>query len=439
MRQRQARNLIFRLKNEIGIWEENPNEIKNILVAAFTKRFKSETVIGRNMDLISLSHQLKEEEIESLLAPITNEEIKQVVLNLNPHKVPGSDGFGPIFYQKYWHIIGNEICIAIRSFFDHGKLTPALNHTLVVLIPKINYPKNANHFRPISLVNTIYKIISKLIVNRMRLILQRIINPFQNAFTHNRSTHVNLLLVQEILNTFRTSKNKTGWCALKLNMEKAYDRIEWDFLWNVLGKFGFPSVWINWIKACVMTTSYSLVVNGESTISFKPSRELRQGDLLSPYLFLLCMEALSRKLIKKNEYSKNGVGISYAKNAIKIPVLFFADDCLIFCKASNSASTYIKSILEKLCTDSEQLINYHKSTIIFSKYVTVQKRNSLAAIFNMHAGISLGKYLGIQFGAFKPSQNVATDIISKTNNRLSNWGSKLLSKAGRFTLIQSNL
>ena len=119
-----------------------------------------------------------------------------------------------------------------------------MNHTIITLLPENENPDTPNHFRPISLINTIYKAISKILVHRLILILQQEISPFQNAFTKDRSTHDNLLLVQEVLNTFQKSKNKTGWCALKLDMEKSYDRIEWDFLWQCLFAMGFPPQWI---------------------------------------------------------------------------------------------------------------------------------------------------------------------------------------------------
>lgn len=149
---------------------------------------------------------------------------------MKPHKAPGFDGYGAKFFQAYWPIIGEDTCLTIKSFLHHGRLPLSLNHTIIALTPKIPTPETPNHFRPINLVNSLYKVISKLLVSTLTPILETNISPLQNALTPDQSIHDNILIVQEILNNFQKFNNKTGWCALKLDMEKAYDRIEWDSL-----------------------------------------------------------------------------------------------------------------------------------------------------------------------------------------------------------------
>lgn len=223
--------------------------------------------------------------------------------------------------------------LAIQSFFHHDKLPALLNHTLISLIPKRPALKSPEHFRPISLINTIYKAISKLIVNRLRLILQREISPLQNAFTKDRSIHDNLLIAQEALNTFQKSYNKTGWCPIKLDIKKAYDRIKWDYLWVVLKSFGFLEIWIQWIKECVTNVSYSLKMNGETSPWFWPSRGLLQGDPLSPYLFIICMEVLIRKPTVQSQNRNSSIKFKIHLRSANILCLMFAYDNLLFCKA----------------------------------------------------------------------------------------------------------
>ena len=372
MRKKTATTTIYRLQNELGQWVDSQDDISQLLTHAFRTRFASPFSTPRSLDLSFVHTIVIPQDTSLLLAPVTQEEIKAAFFDINPHRAPGSDGFGSKFFHAYWPIVQKDICLAIQSFFSHGKLPPSLNHTLITLLPKRDDPSSPNHFRPISLINTIYKAISKILVSRLSPILQRELSPFQNAFTKDRSIHDNLLLVQEILNSFHKSKNRTGWCALKLDMEKAYDRIEWDFLWQCLHAMGFPAQWIEWIRECVSNVSYSIKINGHTTPWFRPSRGLRQGDPLSPYLFILCMESFVMKLSQSASSPGSGIGFKIQPNTPIILCLLFADDCLLLCKATSSACHKLKSHIDDFCTLSGQLVNFHKSAIIFSKQITSQ-------------------------------------------------------------------
>ena len=145
---------------------------------------------------------------------------------MDPHKAPGSDGFGAAFYQDHWDIIRELLCVAIKDFFCSGKLLKEVNHTLITLIPKVANPETTAQFRPINLCNTLYKIVPKILVKRMRPILQRIIHPTHSAFNPDCTIHDNILIAHEIINKFKHFKGKKGYVALKLDMEKTYDRIE---------------------------------------------------------------------------------------------------------------------------------------------------------------------------------------------------------------------
>lgn len=170
-----------------------------ILFDSFKERFTSNVQNGRTLNLDFLPQLVSSQEAKSVVAPFSDEEIIASFFSMNPLKVPGSDGFGPKFYQTYWPIIGKEVSTTVKSFFFHGKIPAAPNHTIIVVLPKIENPESPNHFKPISLCNTIYKEISKLLVSRLSPILQHHISPSQNAFILERSIHDNFLLVQEIL------------------------------------------------------------------------------------------------------------------------------------------------------------------------------------------------------------------------------------------------
>jgi len=175
-----------------------------------------------------------DEENAALIKPVTDVEIYDAVFQMDPYKAPGPDGFGASFFQDHRLVIRDLLGVAIKYFFRFGTLLKEVNHTFITLIPKVANPETSAQFRPISLCNTLYKILAKILVNRMRPILQRIIHPAQSAFIPHRTIHDNILIAHEIVNKFKHLKGKKGYVALKLDMEKAYDRIECDFLLKCL-------------------------------------------------------------------------------------------------------------------------------------------------------------------------------------------------------------
>ncbi|KAL5565874.1 hypothetical protein UlMin_029038 [Ulmus minor] len=201
-----------------------------------------------------------------------------------------------IFYQKFWPIVGEEITAACLGFVNGGLPLGSINETIITLLPKIKNPTRITEFRPISLCNVLYKIISKMLANRMREVMNSVISQEQSAFIPGRLISDNAIIGFECLHAIKRQKTKKIFLALKLDMAKAYDRVEWGFIYKIMNKLGFSEVWTNKIMACISSVSYSFQFNGQRVGHLIPSRGLRQGDPLSPYLFLLCGEGLSSLL-----------------------------------------------------------------------------------------------------------------------------------------------
>ena len=189
-------------------------------------------------------------------------------------------------------MVGESVRSEVKKIFANQKIPDYLNQTLIALIPKQLGPETVSQYRPISLCNIVYKIISKILVQRIRPLLLRLISPMQVAFLEGRRGAYNVIIAQEPIYSLGKRRGKDGYMVVKTDLEKAYDRLEWSFIRMVLIHFGFPENIIKLILSCVSTTSTSLLFNGSKLQSFCPLRGIRQGDPISPYLFLLCMEFL---------------------------------------------------------------------------------------------------------------------------------------------------
>ncbi len=202
--------------------------------------------------------------------------------------------------------------------FDHS-----LNSTYIALIPKLAQSVDVTNFCPISLCNVLYKLIAKVLANRLKRVLPRIISPQQSAFVPGRLIFDNVLVAYEALHTMQTRlRGKKGFMAIKLDMSKAYDRVEWGFLEAMMRRMGFADWWIDLIMKCVSSVSYSVLVNGVPQDRFQPTRGIWQGDPLSPYLFLLCAEGLS-SLLQRAKMDERINGVPVATGGTMIIHLFF--------------------------------------------------------------------------------------------------------------------
>lgn len=310
-------------------------------------------------------------------AEFTREEIKAALDHIGDLKAPGPDGMPSIVFKRHWYFMGDQIVEEVLSVLNGGEILEGWNDTLVVLIPKVKNPSRIKDLRPISLCNVLYKIVLKVLANRLKLVLPEIISENQSAFVPGRLITDNVLIAYEVSHYLMNKRSgKDGYAAVKADMSKAYDRVEWAFLEAMMCKMGFSRQWVNLIMKCVSTVRYQIKVNGTRTQQFRPSRGLRQGYPLSPYLFIICAEGFSALLHDAEGQGRiNGVKICPAAPCVSH--LFFADDSMLLLKANQEEAPALHDVLALYEDCSGQCINVEKSAIMFSPNTSDDAKGSV--------------------------------------------------------------
>lgn len=444
---RKKKNEILLLKGPDGKWETTPGKIQEVILNHFKEILMRKGDGGTSREglnaelesIVDIIPKINDNHKNILAAAVNMGEIKKAIFQLGPLKAPGPDGIPACFYQKAWEIVGEDVTKAVQHFFSNGYMLKQWNQTFIALIPKVERPENPGQLRPISLCNVIYKIISKCLTNRMKVIMPEIVGPYQNAFVSGRLMGDNCLLSHEVLNfTKKRKKGRDFYAVLKIDMNKAYDRVNWDFISWLLEHMGFPHIWVHWIKQCISTVSYSILINGEPSPSFQPCCGLRQGDPMSPYIFILVMEVLSNMMLKLQ--SKGEItGIRVARGAPSISHLFFADDALFCFKATPEACTTIRNTIRLFFDISREMINYEKSSVMFSPNTPTKFKHMMRKILGTPSTNKLGTYLGCNVKVDGRSSHLFQPLIDKVQKKINSWKNLALSQAGRLLLINGIL
>ena len=297
---RKKKNEIAGLTTDKGEWVQTDEDIQRVVTDYFHDLYSnSHCKYDEVLDCVDV--RIKSEENTALLIPFSKEEFKEAIMQMHPDKSPGPDGFNLAFYQRFWDLVDDDVYRDSLEWMNNLCFPPSVNHTNICLIPKHQNSRNMKDYRPIALCNVNYKILAKVLANRLKKLLPRIISQEQSAFVSGRSITDNVLVAFEIIHYMkRKNKGKQGDVAYKINISKAYDKIDWGFLRGIMLKFGFDNRWVDLMMLCVSTVRYNVLVNGREVGPIIPKRGLWQGDPLSPYLFILCAEGLS-SLIKRAE------------------------------------------------------------------------------------------------------------------------------------------
>ncbi|RVW89084.1 LINE-1 retrotransposable element ORF2 protein [Vitis vinifera] len=373
----------------------------------------------------------------SLEVMFSEEEIFAALSSFCGDKAPGPDGFTMAFWLFCWDVVKPEILGLFREFYLHGTFQRSLNSTFLLLIPKKEGTEDLRDFRPISLVGSVYKLLAKVLANRLKSMMGEVISDSQHAFVHGRQILDAVLIANEALDS-RLKGNNPG-LLLKMDIEKAFDHVKWDFLMDVMSKMGFGHRWIKWMNWCCSTTTFSILINGSPSGFFRSSRGLRQGDPLSPYLFLFAMEALSQLL----SCARNGGFISgfrvggRGREGLLVSHLLFADDTLIFCDAEADQLQYLSWTFMWFEAISGLKVNLSKTEAIpVGEGIPME---TLASVLGCKIGSLPTSYLGLPLGAPYKSTRVWDAVEERFRKRLSLWKRQYLSKGGRLTLLKSTL
>ena len=309
-----------------GGWVDKPTVIKEAVLQHFKGRFAEPCLPSPNLDGVSFK-ALSLIQSEMLVEAFKEEEITNAVWACGSDKSPGPDGLNFCFIKHFWKVLKPEFLRFFSEFHVNAVIPKGLNSSFIALIPKIKDPQLITDFRPISLIGCVYKVIAKVLANRLSKVMNHPIDERQSAFVKGRQLLHAVLIANEVVEEARRGKRP---CLLfKADFEKSYDSVSWHFLFYMMRRMGFQEKWIGWIKECLSSASISILVNGSPTDEFKPQRGLRQGDPLAPFLFNLVAEGLTgmmREAVSKNLYHSFLVG----KKKIPVNMLQFADDTIFF-------------------------------------------------------------------------------------------------------------
>jgi hypothetical protein len=367
-------------------------------------------------------------------APFSEEEIHSAIMGSYAAGAPGPDGFSFLFYQSFWDVIKTDFMALVRDF-EAGTLDVSrLNYAIITLIPKERNARDINKFRPISLGNCSLKIISKAMTNRIAPIGHRIISKNQTAFIKGRFILESVVAAHEVIHEVH-SRNHSG-LVLKLDYEKAYDRIDWDFLDEMFKSRGFGSIFRKRIKAILHKSSFCVRINDINSSYFVAGKGLKQGDPISPILFNLVADVFSKILFKA---ATNHLICGLLPQAIPGGVisLQYADDTIIFLQKDLGMARNLKWLLTCFECMSGMPINYHKSDLLTIN-VDGDEANLFAQVFGCKLGNFPFTYLGVPLHFSKLRREDLRPVLDKIFNKgIAGWRGKLLSYRGRLILLQA--
>lgn len=422
------------LINDTGTTLKDQSDILNETMTFYKHLYSKKFV--RNIDLKELLRdstvpKLTENDKNVLEGIITYDELLKCLKKASNNTSPGFDGFTYEFFKFFWADLGGFMLRAINASFIKGEFSETFKRGVITCIPKGNKDKQfLKNWRPISLLNTSYKLTSACIAERLKTVLSKLINEDQTGFISGRFIGENIRLLYDVINY--TEKQEIPGMLLLIDFEKAFDSVSWEFLFTVLDFFEFGNSFVKWVQVFYKNIQSCVVVNGHLSDWFFLERGCRQGDPLSPYLFILCAEILAI-LIRNNDNIK---GIRIGESNIIISQ--YADDTSIILDGSKKSLKTCLKVLQFYAEASGLCINVEKTNVIWIG----SKKNSnekFCEEYNLSWNNNEYTILGVKFT--KNLETITeTNFITKIEEMkrvFSNWSKRILTPIGRIVVIKS--
>jgi exonuclease III len=375
------------------------------------------------------------EQNEALLRPFTIEEVDQALQDTPKCKAPGPDGFTSDFFHYCWQMIRTEVWEILEDSRITGEVLRAFNATFLALIPKEGQANRPKQYRPIALCNVIYKLLTKVIARRLKPILPTIISPEQSGYVEGRQILDSIILAHEVIHSLQ--KTKTPGMLLKLDISKAFDKLSWEYMKAMLIAFGFDQKWVTWILKLTSSAFFSLLINGVPSKPFSPSRGIRQGDPLSPFLFIIMAEGLSRSI---QAALRNNLLTGLPLHGLSPPISHsqFVDDTLLMGSPTAREANALSEILQLFSDASGLECNKDKSQVFFFN-TPLPIQLHISEILGFTRSSLPSKYLGLPLIDNALKNSSWEHLLSSFSKRLSSWTFRALNLPSRLVLLKAVL
>ncbi|WVZ64360.1 LOW QUALITY PROTEIN: hypothetical protein U9M48_013890 [Paspalum notatum var. saurae] len=427
-RYRKKKNFIAKLQVEdrVVVSQEEKQEVVLNFYENLIGKAEDREYTLRLSELGVLQHDLS-----SLDAPFTEEEVWATIKDLPMGKSPGPDGFTGRFFRVCWSIIKRDILLALAAIHGgHVSRFRLLNTAFITLLPKKVDAIQVKEFRPISLIHSVAKLVTKVLIGppaaHFGSCKSECVRP-------GRNIHDNFLFVQQMVKSLYAKKE--AHILLKLDISKAFDSVSWSFLLEVLQQRGFGQRWRNLMCLLLSTSSTQILVNGQPGDNIYHHRGLRQRDPLSPMLFILVMDVLNSMVQFATE---KGLLQPLAVQQVRHRVSFYADDAVVFLRPANQDLQVVKFFLDYFGHASGLRTNLTKSSaspIHCSAEALALTTEALSCAIKEFPCT----YLGLPLGVRKPTKAMLLPLIDKVADYLPGWKACLMNRAGRLVMVRAVL